>query len=50
VSGTNTSPKEIPESLLKIQKNIIQIQRKKQKKKKQEKKQREKQLLYHNYF
>ena len=38
MSGTNTSPKEIPESLLKIQKNIIHIQRKKNKKKKTRKK------------
>ena len=40
MSGINTSPKEIPESLTKIQKNIIHIQRK-NKKKNQEKKQRE---------
>jgi len=40
VSGTNTSPKEIPESLLKYRKNIIHIQRKNMRKKSR-KKQRE---------
>ena len=40
MSGTNTSPKEIPESLLKYRR-ILYISKEKNKKKNQEKKQRE---------
>jgi len=45
VSGTNTSPKEIPESLLKYRR-ILYISKEKNKKKKQEKKTRERSNYY----